>query len=270
MSMKFVRRGKKRLLKEEWKEAEEEFVKAVETNDISAKGWYYLGICRDKQDDPDGAMFSFKKAMSAAKMQDPDDVEVIRNSLFALAEIQIKSQQFIAAMGYLRRINKMDFKDNELRGRVWGQLGEIYEKLNKLEYSLFCYRQAQKMGNRKYRKQISKFERDGYKPDDPEDKNSPNILKRKADILFNQQKFEDAIKAYQQTIEMNNNTKVLRDSDHADVVMKIAYAYINLQDFNSARHYLMEAKRLYAKAKMEDELKVIDSTLNKINSLMAV
>ena len=164
----------------------------------------------------------------------------------------------------------MDFKDNDLRGRIWGNLGEIYEKLNKGEYALFCYRQSSKFGNRKYRKQIAKYERDGFKPDDPEDKDSPNLLKRKADIFFNQQKFNDAIKAYQLTMEMNNSKKVLSDGDHADVVMKIAYSYINLQDFNNAKHFLMEAKRLYARAHMDDELKVIDSTLNKINSLMAV
>ena len=68
MAIKFVQRGIKKYLKEKWEEAEDEFVKAVETNDISAKGWYYLGMCRVRQSDLEGANVCFKKAMASAKM----------------------------------------------------------------------------------------------------------------------------------------------------------------------------------------------------------
>jgi tetratricopeptide (TPR) repeat protein len=72
LSIKFVQSGIKKYLKEKWDEAEEEFVKAVEANDISAKGWYYLGMCRVKQNDGDGAGVCFKKAIAAAKVQEPE------------------------------------------------------------------------------------------------------------------------------------------------------------------------------------------------------
>lgn len=270
MSMKFVQRGIKRVIKEEWEEAEDEFVKAVELNDISAKGWYYLGFCREHQEDTKGAIYSYKKAIHAAKMQEPDDLETMRQSLFHTAQIEIVNKQYIAAMGYLRKINQMEFKDNEMKGKSWGLLGEIYERLNKLAEALHCYKQASRYGNKKYRKNISNIESKGWRPDDPEDKTSPNLLKRKADILFNQQKFQEAIKGYEDTIKVNSYNRVLRDIDHADTVMKIAYSYINLQDFNKARNYLIEARKLYKRTSMAEELRIIDSTLNKINSLTAV
>ena len=270
MSMKFVQKGIKKFQKGEFQEAEDEFVKAVEFNDISVRGWYYLGLVREELKDPDGASFCFKKAIAAAKMQDPVDEETTRNSLLKLAKIQFNEQQYIAAMGFLRKINHMEYKDNEMQGNVWGMLGEIYDQLKKKEYALFCYRNSQKSGNKKYRKLISAYEKEGIRPDDPEDKNSPNLLKRKADIMFNQQKFQDAIKVYTETLKVNNIKKVLTDAANAEVTMKIAYAYINLQDFNNAKTYLEQARKLYSKAKMKDEIKVIESTLNKINSLMSI
>jgi tetratricopeptide (TPR) repeat protein len=269
MAVKFVEKGLKLYTKQKWQEAEEEFVKAVEANDIATKGWYYLGLCRENLEDFEGAQFCFKKAMSAAKMMEPPDQITERLSLLELATIEIKTEQYIAAMGYLRKINQLQFKDNSFRSTVWGVLGEIYEKLNKKEYALFCYQQSQKNGNKKYRKQVSTLEEGGTRPDDPDDKNSPNLLKRKADILFGQQKFTDAIKVYQETLRTNNQKKVLSEADHAETTMKIAYAYINVQDFPNAKTYLLEAKKLYTNAKMMDEIKVIDSTLNKINSLIS-
>ena len=80
MSIKFVQSGIKKYLKEKWDEAEEEFIKAVEANDISPKGWYYLGMCRVKQNDGEGANVCFKKAMAAAKVQEPEDIDTSRNS----------------------------------------------------------------------------------------------------------------------------------------------------------------------------------------------
>ncbi len=269
MAIKFVQRGIKKYLKEKWEEAEDEFVKAVETNDISAKGWYYLGMCRVRQNDNDGANVCFKKAIAAAKLQEPEDHDTQRNALLELAMVEMKGEQFIAAMGYLKKILQMEFKDSDLRGTVWGILGEIYEGLKKREYALFCYRQSQKFGNRKYRKQISLLEIDGIRADDPDDKESPSLIKRKADILFNQQKYPEAVKTYLDAVKMNNQKKVLSDVDHAEVIMKIAYSYINVQDFSNAKTYLQEAKRLYTRTKKEDEIKVIDSTLNKLNSLMS-
>ena len=65
-------------------------------------------------------------------------------------------------MGYLRKINQMQFKDNDFRGVVWGVLGEIYTRLNKKEYALFCYQQSQKYGTKKYRKQITDIGRGGH------------------------------------------------------------------------------------------------------------
>ena len=268
MSEKFVQRGIKKFQKEQYSEAEDEFVQAVETNEISAKGWYYLGICRQKEEDWEGATLCFKKALNAAKLQDPEDEFVSKNSLLELATNQMKNEQYIAAMGYLRKLNQMDFKDNELRATVHGILGEIYEIMNKKEYSLFCFRQSQKFGSRKYRKKIGQLESEGIRADDPDDKNSPNILKRKADILFNQQKFKESIDVYKETLKVNNEKRVMSETDHADATMKIAYAYINIQDFSNAKKYLIEAKKLYSKMQAADEIKVIDSTLNKINSLM--
>jgi tetratricopeptide (TPR) repeat protein len=269
LSIKFVQKGISKYLKEKWEEAEDEFVKAVEANDISAKGWYYLGMCRLKQKDSEGANVCFKKAIASAKLQEPEDQDTQRNGLLELAMIEMKNEQFIAAMGYLKKILQMDFKDNDLRGTVWGILGEIYEGLKKKEYELFCYRQSQKFGIRKYRKQISQLEVDGVHADDPDDKESPSLIKRKADILFNQQKYPEAVNTYIEAVKMNNLKKVLSDIDHAEVVLKIGYSYINVQDFNNAKGYLQEAKRMYTKAKKDDEIKVIDSTLNKLNSLMA-
>jgi len=269
MSIKFVQKGIKKYLKEKWDEAEDEFVKAVETNDISAKGWYYLGMCRLKQNDNEGANVSFKKAMIAAKAQEPEDQDTIRNALLELAMVEMKSEQFIASMGYLKKILQMEFKDNELRGTVWGILGEIYEILKKKEYALYCYRNSQKFGNRKYKKQISQFEVENIRADDPDDKESPSLIKRKADILFNQQKYQEAITTYLEAIKMNNSKKVLSDADHADVVTKIAFSYINVQDFNNAKNYLQEARKLYQRAKKDEDIKTIDSTLNKLNSLMS-
>jgi len=270
LAIKFVQRGIKKYLKERWEEAEDEFVKAVETNDISAKGWYYLGMCRVRQNDTDGANVCFKKAVASAKMQEPEDMDTQRNALLELAMVEMKGEQFIAAMGYLKRILQMDFKDSDLRSTVWGILGEIYEGLKKKEYALFCYRQSQKLGNRKYRKQVSQLEDAGVRADDPDDKESPSLIKRKADILFNQQKYPDAVKTYLEAVKMNNQKKVLSDIDHAEVIMKIAYSYINVQDFNNAKVYLQEAKRLYTKLKKDEDIKVIDSTLNKLNSLMSM
>lgn len=261
--------GIKKYLKEKWDEAEDEFVKAVEANDISAKGWYYLGMCRVKQNDGDGASVCFKKAMAAAKLQEPEDVDTMRNSLLELAMLEMKMEQFIAAMGYLKKILQMDFKDNDLRSTVWGILGEVYDVLKKKEYSLFCYRQSHKYGSRKYRKQISQYELEGIYADDPDDKESPVLIKRKADILFNQQKYPEAVHTYLESIKKNNTKKVLSDSDQADIVTKIAFSYINIQDFNNAKTYLQEAKKLYIKAKREEDIKTIDSTLNKLNSLTA-
>ena len=269
MSIKFVQSGIKKYLKEKWDEAEEEFVKAVESNDISAKGWYYLGMCRVKQNDADGANVCFKKAMVSAKMQEPEDLDTERNSLLELATLEMKTEQYIAAMGYLKKILQMDFKDNELRGTVWGILGEVYDVLKKKEYALFCYRQSQKYGSRKYRKQISQHEDDGIHADDPDDKESPALIKRKADILFGQQKYTEAVKTYLEAIKINNTKKVLSDTDQADVVMKIAFSYINMQDFNNAKTYLQEARKLYVKTKRDEDIKTIDSTLNKLNSLTA-
>ena len=269
MSIKFVQSGIKKYLKEKWDEAEEEFVKAVESNDISAKGWYYLGMCRVKQNDGEGGGVCFKKAMAAAKMQEPEDVDTERNSLLELAMLEMKSEQFIAAMGYLKKILQMEFKDNDLRATVWGILGEVYDILKKKEYALFCYRQGQKFGSRKYKKQISQYESDGIHADDPDDKESPALIKRKADILFNQQKYPEAVQAYLDAVKMNNTKKVLSETDQAEVVMKIAFSYINIQDFNNAKSYLQEARKLYVKTKREEDIKTIDSTLNKLNSLTA-
>ncbi|NMC05447.1 MAG: hypothetical protein GYA24_09555, partial [Candidatus Lokiarchaeota archaeon] len=168
-----------------------------------------------------------------------------------------------------KKILQMDFKDSELRGTVWGILGEIYEGLKKKEYALFCYRQSQKFGNRKYRKQIATLEEENIRADDPDDKESPSLIKRKADILFNQQKYTDAVKTYLDAVKINNQKKVLSDTDHAEVIMKIAYSYINVQDFNNAKVYLQEVKRLYTKLKKDEDIKAIDSTLNKLNSLMS-
>ena len=50
--------------------------------------------------------------------------------------------------------------------------------------------------------------------------------------------------------------------------MKIAYSYINIQDFPSAKKYLLDAKTLYTQMKATDDIKIIDSTLNKIAGLM--
>jgi len=269
LSIKFVQSGIKKYLKEKWDEAEEEFIKAVEANDISAKGWYYLGMCRVKQNDGEGANVCFKKAMAAAKIQEPEDIDTTRNSLLELAMLEMKLEQYIAAMGYLKKILQMEFKDNDLRSTVWGILGEVYDILKKKEYALFCYRQNQKFGGRKYRKQISQYESEGIHADDPDDKDSPALIKRKADILFNQQKYTDAVKTYLESLKINNAKKVLSDADQADIVMKIAFSYINIQDFNNAKTYLQEAKKLYVKIKREEDIKTIDSTLNKLNSLTA-
>ncbi|MHA1791701.1 MAG: tetratricopeptide repeat protein [Promethearchaeota archaeon] len=270
MSLKFVQKGLKKLVKENWAEAEDEFVKAVELNDISAKGWYYLAICREKQNDPESALFSFKKAIAAAKMQVPEDIEVIKNSYYKMAQIQFSTKQYIATMGQLRILIQMDFKDNELKGNAWGMLGEIYDILKKPQYALFCFKQSLKFGNKKYRKDSTRLEKAGYLPDDPNDKNSPNLLRKKADILFNQQKFKEAIKAYINTLRENTTKRVLTDADQADITMKIAYGYINIQDFTNAKIYLLNARKMYSKAKMAEEIRVIDSTLTKIESLMAI
>ncbi len=272
MSEKYVLRGLKKYVKERWQEAEDDFVQAVEINDISVKGWYYLAMCRMKLKDGEGASLCFKKAMNAAKMQEPEDEDTIRNSLMELARIQAESvpPQYIAALGYLKKIVPMEFKDNDFRGDVYALLGKIYEALNKREYALYNYRQASRYGNRRVKSEMSQLENQGVRPDDPDDKDSPNLLKRKGDILFGQQKFEEAITQYMETVKMNNSKKVLSDVDHAEVTMKIAYAYINLQDFPKARDYLVEAKRLFSRTAKEDEIRTIDSTLNKINSLMSV
>ncbi len=272
MSEKYVLRGLKKYVKERWQEAEDDFVQAVEINDISVKGWYYLTMCRMKLKDGEGASLCFKKAMNAAKMQEPEDEDTIRNSLMELARIQAESvpPQYIAALGYLKKIVPMEFKDNDFRGDVYALLGKIYEALNKREYALYNYRQASRYGNRRVKSEMSQLENQGVRPDDPDDKDSPNLLKRKGDILFGQQKFEEAITQYMETVKMNNSKKVLSDVDHAEVTMKIAYAYINLQDFPKARDYLVEAKRLFSRTAKEDEIRTIDSTLNKINSLMSV
>nr|MDO8118251.1 hypothetical protein [Candidatus Sigynarchaeota archaeon] len=270
MSEKFVQRGLKNFLKEKWQEAEDDFVQAVEINDISVKGWYYLALCRAKLKDGEGASLCFKKAMNAAKMQDPEDDDTMRNSLMELAKIQVENAQYIAALGFLKKILPMDFKDNDFRGDVYALLGKIYDSLNKKEYALFNYRQATKYGNKRIKNETTQLENQGIRPDDPDDKDSPNLLKRKGDILFGQQKFEDAIVQYTETIKMNNTKKVLSDVDHAEVTMKIAYAYINIQDFPKARDYLIEAKRLFSRTTKEDEIRTIESTLNKINSLMSV
>lgn len=267
VSEKFVQRGIKKFMKEQFSAAEDEFVQAVELNDISAKAWYYLGLCREKENDWEGANLCFKKALNAAKMQDPEDEFVTKNSLLELATIQMRNEQYITAMGYLRKLNQLDFKDNDLRATVHGILGEVYETMNKKEYAMFCYKQSQKFGSKKYRKKLSQMEIDGVRADDPDDKNSPNILKRKADILFNQQKFKEAIDAYQDTLKVNEEKRVMSDLDNADATMKIAYAYINVQDFSKAKKYLVDAKKLYQRTGASDEVKTIDSTLNKINSL---
>jgi len=231
----------------------------VEANDISAKGWYYLGMCRVKQNDSEGANVCFKKAMASAKMQEPQDVDTERNSLLELAMIEMKMEQFIAAMGYLKKILQMDFKDNELRCTVWGILGEVYDLLKKKEYALFCYRQSQKYGNRKYRKQISQYEVDGIHADDPDDKESPALINCKVDILFNQQKYPKAMQTYLEAMKLNYSKKVLSDTDQADVVMKSAFSYINMQEFNNAKVYMQEARKLYTKAKRDEETNDIDS-----------
>jgi len=96
-------------------------------------------------------------------------------------------------------------------------------------------------------------------------KESPTFFKRKADILFNQQKYTEAVQTYLEARRMNETKKVFSDADLADLLMKIAYSYINMQDFNSAKPYLQDAKKVYTKIKRDDDIKVIDSTLNKLN-----
>ncbi len=204
MSEKYVLRGLKKYVKERWQEAEDDFVQAVEINDISVKGWYYLAMCRMKLKDGEGASLCFKKAMNAAKMQEPEDEDTIRNSLMELARIQAESvpPQYIAALGYLKKIVPMEFKDNDFRGDVYALLGKIYEALNKREYALYNYRQASRYGNRRVKSEMSQLENQGVRPDDPDDKDSPNLLKRKGDILFGQQKFEEACGQYKQAYEL--------------------------------------------------------------------
>ncbi|HME52544.1 MAG TPA: tetratricopeptide repeat protein [Candidatus Lokiarchaeia archaeon] len=101
------------------------------------------------------------------------------------------------------------------------------------------------------------------------DEESPAFIKRKADILFNQQKYKEAVQTYLETTKMNETKKVLSNADQADLLMKIAYSYINMQDFNNAKTYLQDAKKLYTKIKSDYDIKVIDSTLDKLDSLTA-
>ena len=98
------------------------------------------------------------------------------------------------------------------------------------------------------------------------DKESPMFIKRKADILFNQQNYPEAVQTYLEATTMNEMKKVFSDADKAELLMKIAYSYINMQDFDNATTYLQDAKELYTKINRDDEIKVIDSTLNKLNS----
>ncbi len=92
------------------------------------------------------------------------------------------------------------------------------------------------------------------------------LIKREGDIFFNQRKYQKAVNAYLETIEMDNKEKVLPDLENAEVLMKLAYSYVNVQDFNTAKVFLQEAKRIYTRMKKEAEVKIIDSTIDKLNS----
>jgi hypothetical protein len=68
--------------------------------------------------------------------------------------------------------------------------------------------------------------------------------------------------------KVNDQQSVLSDLENAEVNMKLAYSCINAQDYDNARKYLQEARRLYAQLKKEAEIKIIDSTIAKL-SLMS-
>ena len=99
MALKFIEKGYKLFVKQKWQEAEEEFVKAVEANDIATKGWYYLGMCRENLEDLEAAQFCFKKAISASKMTEPIDETTERLSLLELAMLEIRTEQYISCNG---------------------------------------------------------------------------------------------------------------------------------------------------------------------------
>ncbi|MHA1371795.1 MAG: hypothetical protein ACTSRA_19005, partial [Promethearchaeota archaeon] len=67
----------------------------------------------------------------------------------------------------------------------------------------------------KFKKEIARLEKEGFKPDDPQDPDSPSLYKRKADFLFNQQKFQDALVEYDKGLKTNKSKDVLRDEDKA-------------------------------------------------------
>ena len=99
------------------------------------------------------------------------------------------------------------------------------------------------------------------------DKESPAFFKHKADILFNEKKYTEAIQACLEAIMKNEAKSVFSDADQADILMKIAYSYIYMQDFTNAKAYLQDAKKINAKINRDADIKVIDATLNKLNSL---
>ncbi len=95
------------------------------------------------------------------------------------------------------------------------------------------------------------------------------LSKREADRLFNQRKYPEAVNAYLETVKLDNKEKAMPDLENAEVIMKLAYSCINVKDIDNAKKYLQEAKRIYTRLKKEAEIKVIDSTIDKLNASMS-
>ncbi len=139
------------------------------------------------------------------------------------------------ALNYLERMPR---KNDMAIAEILGVLGNLYSMLHNIEKQRECVFREMEI-------RTDSLERDEYE--------IALTCYRMGHLAYDEQRYEEARKYYEQGLELKRKSDRLDDKGLADAYTNIGLTYLQCSEFQKAEEYLKEALRLYQKETPEED-----------------